>query len=92
MNKLRSCFRSLFCFWRQIILKENLKITDDLKEICNQFKSGGTAKEGRGILDEYYTDSKDCRCRPNLIKDHFKNRKKFRFWNPALEQVIFCML
>jgi hypothetical protein len=39
----------------KIILKENLKITDDLKEICNQFKSGGTAKEGRGILDEYYT-------------------------------------
>jgi hypothetical protein len=40
---------------KQVKLKESLNITEDLKEICHQFKSGGTAKEGRGILDEYYT-------------------------------------
>jgi hypothetical protein len=40
----------------KIFIKEKLKITDDLKEICNQFQSGGTAKQGRGILDEYYTN------------------------------------
>ncbi len=59
--------------------KKNLKVTDDLKEICNQFQSGGTAKEGRGILDEYYTQDKIVDAVRNLIKDHFKTQKKFLF-------------
>jgi hypothetical protein len=59
---------------QKILLKENLKITDDLKEICNQYKSGGTAKEGRGILDEYYTDDKIVNAVRNLIKDQLQNK------------------
>lgn len=40
----------------KIFLRDHVRITDELKDICNQFKSGGIEKEGRGILDEYYTD------------------------------------
>ena len=68
----------------KIILKENLNISDDLKEICNQFRSGGTAKEGRGILDEYYTDSKIVDAVRNLIKDHFKNQKEISVLEPSV--------
>ena len=68
----------------EILLKENLKITDDLKDICNQFKSGGTAKEGRGILDEYYTDSKIVDVVQNLIKDQFKNKKEISVLEPSV--------
>jgi type I restriction-modification system DNA methylase subunit len=67
------------------------KITDDLKEICNQFKSGGTAKEGRGILDEYYTDSKIVNAVRNLIKDQFKSRE-ISVLEPSVGTGIFFML
>ncbi len=33
------------------------KITDELLEAANQYQPGGLTKEGRGILDEYYTPS-----------------------------------
>ena len=69
---------------KQIILKENLIITNDLKDICNQFKSGGTAKEGRGILDEYYTDSTIVNAVRNLIKDQFKGKKEISVLEPSV--------
>lgn len=68
----------------KVILKENLKLTDGLKDICNQYKSGGTAKEGRGILDEYYTDTKIVNAVRNLIKDHFKNRSEISVLEPSV--------
>ncbi len=68
----------------KINLKENLNITDDLIEICNQFKSGGTAKEGRGILDEYYTQDKIVDAVHNLIKDHFKTQKEISVLEPSV--------
>lgn len=68
----------------QIILKENLNITDDLKEICNQYKSGGTAKEGRGILDEYYTDDKIVNAVRNLIKDQLQNKVEISVLEPSV--------
>jgi hypothetical protein len=34
------------------------EITDDILEAANQYKSGGVTKEGRGILDEYYTSTR----------------------------------
>lgn len=68
----------------KILLKENLKISDDLKEICNQYKSGGTAKEGRGILDEYYTDSKIVEAVQNLIKDDFKGKNEISVLEPSV--------
>jgi len=68
----------------KIILNENLKITDDLKDICNQFKSGGTEKKGRGILDEYYTNVEIVDAVRNLIKDHFKNKKEISVLEPSI--------
>ncbi|WP_312390057.1 Eco57I restriction-modification methylase domain-containing protein [Chryseobacterium sp.] len=68
----------------KINLKENLHTTADLKEICNQFQSGGTAKEGRGILDEYYTNSKIVDAVRNLIKDHFKAQKEISVLEPSV--------
>lgn len=68
----------------QIIFKENLKISNELKEICNQYKSGGTAKQGRGILDEYYTDSKIVEAVRNLIKDQFKGKVEISVLEPSV--------
>ncbi|WP_228378427.1 class I SAM-dependent DNA methyltransferase, partial [Chryseobacterium sp. CCH4-E10] len=68
----------------KINLKENLHITNDLKEICSQFQSGGTAKEGRGILDEYYTQDKIVDAVHNLIKDHFKTQKEISVLEPSV--------
>ena len=68
----------------KIFLKENLNITDDLKEICSQFKSGGTEKEGRGILDEYYTQDKIVDAVRNLIKDHFKTQNEISVLEPSV--------
>ena len=78
---------SVACFVSEnhkVILKESLKITDDLKEICNQFQSGGTAKEGRGILDEYYTQDKIVDAVRNLIKDHFKTLNEISVLEPSV--------
>lgn len=69
---------------KKILLKEGIEISDQLKDICNQYKSGGVAKEGRGILDEYYTDSKIVEAVRNLIKDQFKNQKEISVLEPSI--------
>ncbi|MGC4129196.1 MAG: SNF2-related protein [Bergeyella sp.] len=69
---------------KKVQLKENLIITEDLKDLCNHFKSGGIAKEGRGILDEYYTDSKIVDSVYNLIKDNFKENKDIFVLEPSV--------
>jgi len=68
----------------KIVLRENLRITDDLKDICRQFQSGGTAKEGRGILDEYYTQSEIVNAVSNLIRGHFKTQNKISVLEPSV--------
>ena len=68
----------------KVFLNENLKITDDLKEICNQYQSGGTAKEGRGILDEYYTDSTIVNAVRNLIKNQLQNKVEISVLEPSV--------
>lgn len=68
----------------KILLKEDIKISDDLKNICGQFRSGGTAKEGRGILDEYYTDPKIVNAVRNLIKNQFKGKNEISVLEPSV--------
>lgn len=68
----------------KVILKENLIITSDLKNIANQFKSGGTSKEGRGILDEYYTDIKIVDTIRNLIKNDLKESSSLHVLEPSI--------
>jgi uncharacterized DUF497 family protein/methylase of polypeptide subunit release factors len=69
---------------KKITIHSGLEITDDLKNICNQYKSGGTAKQGRGILDEYYTDSRIVEAIRNLIKDQFNNQKEISVLEPSV--------
>ena len=68
----------------KVLINQNVIVTDVLKDICNQFKSGGTAKEGRGILDEYYTDHKIVDVVCNLIADQFKNKKEISVLEPSV--------
>ncbi|WBS74194.1 SNF2-related protein [Elizabethkingia meningoseptica] len=69
---------------KKIALRPNVEISDDLKNICNQYRSGGTVKEGRGILDEYYTDLKIVEAIRNLIKDQFKKQKEISALEPSV--------
>jgi len=69
---------------KKVALHPNIDITDNIINICNQYKSGGTAKEGRGILDEYYTDFKIVETIRNLIKDQFKNQKEISVLEPSV--------
>ncbi|WES98343.1 SNF2-related protein [Chryseobacterium arthrosphaerae] len=78
---------SVACFVskdNKVIIHPGVDVTDELKNICNQYKSGGTAKEGRGILDEYYTDNKIVDTIRNLIKDQYKNQKEISVLEPSV--------
>lgn len=68
----------------KVIIHPGVNVTDELKNICNQYKSGGTAKEGRGILDEYYTDSKIVDVIRNLINDQYKNQNEISVLEPSV--------
>lgn len=69
---------------KEVALKDGIVITDELKGICNQFKSGGVAKEGRGILDEYYTDEKIVEAVRSISKNQFKNWKDLSVLEPSV--------
>ncbi|WP_250253411.1 SNF2-related protein [Chryseobacterium sp. Marseille-Q3244] len=69
---------------KEVFINEGISITDELKDICGQFKSGGIAKEGRGILDEYYTDRKIVDAVRNLIKDQFKGQTEISVLEPSV--------
>ena len=59
-------------------------VTDDIKAVCRQYKSGGIAKKGRGILDEYYTDGKIVDAVSMLIAPYFKNTSAIRVLEPSV--------
>ncbi|MBE6181270.1 MAG: hypothetical protein E7148_01045 [Rikenellaceae bacterium] len=59
-------------------------ITDDIKAICHQYESGGVAKKGRGILDEYYTDGKIVDAVNMLIAPYFKTATAIRVLEPSV--------
>ncbi len=60
------------------------EITDDIKTIASRYVSGGIAKEGRGILDEYYTDSKIVEVVGDLISKYFPENKRIRVLEPSV--------
>ncbi len=59
-------------------------VTDDIKAVCRQYKSGGIAKKGRGILDEYYTDGKIVDAVSMLIAPYFENTSAIRVLEPSV--------
>ena len=60
------------------------EVTDDIKAIIRGYKSGGVAKQGRGILDEYYTDGKIVDAVNMLIAPYFKGAKNVRVLEPSV--------
>ena len=60
------------------------KVTDEIRSICRQYKSGGVAKKGRGILDEYYTDGKIVDAVNMLIVPYFSNATPIRVLEPSI--------
>lgn len=67
-----------------IQLKEGATITDSIKDIVNHYKSGGITKDGRGVLDEYYTDEKLVNAVRNLIKDNFQGKQDIKVLEPSV--------
>lgn len=67
-----------------IQLKPEIEITDDIKDIISQYKTGGVAKEGRGILDEYYTNYQIVDVVQNLIKDHLNGKSEITALEPSI--------
>ena len=60
------------------------EVPDGLKSIVRQYKSGGVSKQGRGILDEYYTDGKIVESVNLLIAPYFKEGKAVRVLEPSV--------
>ena len=58
-------------------------VTDDVKTIAEQYVSGGVAKEGRGVLDEYYTELPVVDEVRKLISGYFPQTKQYVYWNPV---------
>ena len=59
-------------------------VTDDIVSIARRYKSGGISKEGRGQLDEYYTDGKIVDAVKLLIAPYFKGGKAVRVLEPSV--------
>lgn len=60
------------------------EVTDDIKAIVRGYESGGIAKKGRGILDEYYTDGKIVDAVNLLIAPYFSNSTPIRVLEPSV--------
>lgn len=60
------------------------QVTDDIKAIARQYRSGGVAKKGRGILDEYYTDGKIVDAVNLIIAPYFKGVQPVRVLEPSI--------
>nr|WP_314753110.1 toprim domain-containing protein [uncultured Capnocytophaga sp.] len=67
-----------------IQLKENVQITDEIKNTISQYKSGGITKDNRGVLDEYYTDEKLVNAVRNLIKNNFLGKQSINILEPSV--------
>ncbi|MGQ2091169.1 toprim domain-containing protein [Ornithobacterium rhinotracheale] len=69
----------------KIQLKELPKeIFDEASLIVNKYKSGGVKKEGRGVLDEYYTDTRIVDVVGGLINKNFNNRNDLKILEPSV--------
>lgn len=60
------------------------EVTDDIKAVCRQYKSGGVEKKGRGVLDEYYTDGKIVDAVRMLITPYLRGKTGVRVLEPSV--------
>ncbi|MEE3724519.1 toprim domain-containing protein [Riemerella anatipestifer] len=67
---------------KEVLLKGEIPIS--VKDAASQYKSGGITKDGRGILDEYYTAHEIVDVVRNLIKDNFKGKTEISVLEPSV--------
>ncbi len=60
------------------------EITDDIKTIIGRYESGGVAKEGRGVLDEYYTNEKIVDAVRDVLSKYIKPNTNLRALEPSV--------
>ncbi len=78
---------SVACFVDEnkvVQLNPKLTITDELKDLISQYKTGGIAKQGRGVLDEYYTNIDIVNSVKNLINEELKVKKSLSILEPSV--------
>lgn len=77
---------SAACFVQNdtVYLKENFEPTEQLIDLLSNYKSGGLVKEGRGILDEYYTDIAIVDTVQMLINKHIQNKSNLSVLEPSV--------
>ncbi len=68
---------------QEVEIRHGISVSDDLKNIARQYKSGGTEKKGRGILDEYYTDRRVVSAVHGLIRDYFTDKQNLKVLEPS---------
>lgn len=59
-------------------------VSDDIRAIARQYVSGGVAKDGRGVLDEYYTDGKIVDAVAGLIAPLLPKGRRLRVLEPSV--------
>lgn len=60
------------------------EVADDIRIIASRYQSGGVAKEGRGILDEYYTNSKIVDAVGEILLNYIKPNTNIRALEPSV--------
>lgn len=66
------------------LVSVNGEVSAEAKGRLAQYKSGGESKKGRGILDEYYTNTKIVNAIGNLIKGLFNGKGDIKVLEPSI--------
>ena len=66
------------------LVSVNGEVSTEAKGRLAQYKSGGESKKGRGILDEYYTNTKIVNAIGNLIKGLFNGKGDIKVLEPSI--------
>ena len=66
----------------KVVITDN--VSDDIRAIARQYVSGGIAKDGRGVLDEYYTDGEIVDAVASLIAPLLPKGRRLRVLEPSV--------
>ena len=66
------------------LVSVNGEVSTEAKGRLAQYKSGGESKKGRGILDEYYTNTKIVNAIGDLIKGLFNGKGDIKVLEPSI--------
>ncbi len=73
----------------EVVIKDGVRTSNPLKEALLSYKNGGTLKNGRGVLDEYYTPTSVVAIVKEALKlaqlqKQITNNKKLRVLEPSI--------